>query len=265
MLAQRVLVLPRRYCGPTATISLLPDGTTRVQEGLHRPPPVRPWKQVPPGSLPARPGCPPACPPLCTHNAAHSRAKRSSAAVVDPLPGSCRSLSCPLCSQSCFCPFQTPRVRPAAPPPPRLQIEVTDPRWGTFRQRGTALSGEPHGGIPILAFDVVSHMPWVGRQLAGHWLGTRGCTLSGFSPCLHPGSAVAACPLRRQLCISDCPYAGCLATLRIGARCPGIVEQCFPLRRQQSAAESARAPVPHRCAGPAAVLVGNSFCLVCLS
>lgn len=36
------------------------------------------------------------------------------------------------------------------------QVEVTDPRWGTFRQRGAALGGDPHGGIPILAFDVVS-------------------------------------------------------------------------------------------------------------
>ncbi|PSC70665.1 hypothetical protein C2E20_5933 [Micractinium conductrix] len=33
-------LLLAEYCGPTATISLLPDGTTRVQAGLHRPPPV---------------------------------------------------------------------------------------------------------------------------------------------------------------------------------------------------------------------------------
>ncbi len=31
----------------------------------------------------------------------------------------------------------------------RVQVEVSDPRWGTYRQRGEAL------GIPILAFDCV--------------------------------------------------------------------------------------------------------------
>lgn len=40
MLALRIPWLPCRYCGPTATICLLRDGTTRVQDGLHRPPPV---------------------------------------------------------------------------------------------------------------------------------------------------------------------------------------------------------------------------------
>lgn len=51
-------------------------------------------------------------------------------------------------------PLSTPQPAPASLAPP--QVEVTDPRWGTFRQRGAALGGQPHGGIPILAFDVVS-------------------------------------------------------------------------------------------------------------
>lgn len=58
---------PCRYVGPTATITLLPDGGTHAEPGLHRPP----------------------------------------------------------------------------------AAEVSDPRWGTYRQRGTAL------GIPIFAFDCV--------------------------------------------------------------------------------------------------------------
>jgi hypothetical protein len=57
----------RRYVGPTATITLLPDGSTRTEPGLHRPP----------------------------------------------------------------------------------AAEVSDPRWGSYRQRGAAL------GIPICAFDCV--------------------------------------------------------------------------------------------------------------
>lgn len=40
-------------------------------------------------------------------------------------------------------------LRLTAPPVARVQVEVTDPRWGTYRQRGQAL------GIPILAFDCV--------------------------------------------------------------------------------------------------------------
>ncbi|KAL4451787.1 hypothetical protein ABPG75_007449 [Micractinium tetrahymenae] len=132
------------YCGPTATITLLPDGTTRVLEGLHRPPPVgvQDCRGRAPSWLSCNHGPETSCQPQ----------------MYRP--------RLPLCSRPCLVGFPPhflaccvnqlhPQLQRVPPPDLRAKVQVTDPRWGTFRQRGAALSGDAHGGIPILAFDVV--------------------------------------------------------------------------------------------------------------
>ena len=51
------------------------------------------------------------------------------------------------CQPALLGPYDPHITHPCAFSP--VQVEVSDPRWGTYRQRGEAL------GIPILAFDCV--------------------------------------------------------------------------------------------------------------
>jgi hypothetical protein len=52
------------------------------------------------------------------------------------------------CLMSCM--MHAPTATCACGVPCMLQADVSDPRWGTYRQRGEAL------GIPVMAFDCVS-------------------------------------------------------------------------------------------------------------